>query len=404
MTLSGDRCEQMELPLSSNKENIDINPGYQSPPIRSNLSPDKVICPSDDAGKIDTLTPCGTCGRSFNLKALERHLKICEKVSSKLPRKVFDVSNIRTKDLESVPRSPSTPLVRKRSSNKPEDDFKTCPHCSRKFGAKPYDRHVAWCGEKARRLQDSPRKDMIALAKLHARNSYRPKTPNRKGSGGSISGASPAPTYRKDSMSSSCYTPTVFDRLSVSRKGSTSPPSARSLSRSMSLRDRRSSGGISYLNENKHTHETENTHFIRSATGRGSIKRGPAPTKSSVLRQQAKEKELQEKAQQGRPRMGSIRQNAASPLYASSRYNHSPLSQRVTSPGGYSVSSNQGYMSSSYRRPSNTSINQQLVKPSVVRPLHKTSSYGMRREPEGIEHDSDNSKSEVESTCLPHIA
>ena len=30
----------------------------------------------------------------------------------------------------------------------------------------------------------------------------------------------------------------------------------------------------------------------------------------------------------------------------------------------------------------------------------RTSSYGMRREPEGIEHDSDNSKSEVESTSI----
>ena len=127
---------------------------------------------------------------------------------------------------------------------------------------------------------------MIALAKLHARNSYRPKTPSRKGSGGSTSGASPAPPYRKDSMSSSCYTPTVFERLSVSRKGSNSPPSRTSLSRSMSLRDRRSSGGISSLNEYQHTSETDNTHFIRSATGRGSIKRGPAPTKASVLRQQ----------------------------------------------------------------------------------------------------------------------
>lgn len=136
------------------------------------------------------------------------------------------------------------------------------------------------------RLQDSPRKDMMALAKLHARNSYRPRTPSRKGSGGSTSGASPAPPYRKDSMSSSCYTPSVFDRLSVSRKGSNSPPSMTSLSRSKSLRDRKSSGGISSLNEYQHTNETDNTHFIRSATGRGSIKRGPAPTKSSVLRQQ----------------------------------------------------------------------------------------------------------------------
>ena len=30
----------------------------------------------------------------------------------------------------------------------------------------------------------------------------------------------------------------------------------------------------------------------------------------------------------------------------------------------------------------------------------RTSSYGMRREPEGIEHDSDNSKSEAESTSI----
>ena len=123
------------MPLSSlaNKENIDVN----ELPIRGG-SIDRVISPSQNATIIETLMPCGTCGRSFNLKALERHLKICEKVSSQLPRKVFDVSNIRTKDMESVPRSPSTPLVRKRSSNKPEDDFKTCPQCSRKFGPKVF--------------------------------------------------------------------------------------------------------------------------------------------------------------------------------------------------------------------------------------------------------------------------
>ena len=127
---------------------------------------------------------------------------------------------------------------------------------------------------------------MMALAKLHARNSYRPKTPSRKGSGGSTSGPSPAPQYRKDSMSSSCYTPTMFDRLSSSRRGSQSPTTSTiSLTRSKSLRGRRSSG-LSYLNDSQHTVETENTHFIRATTGRGSIKRGPAPTKSSVLRQQ----------------------------------------------------------------------------------------------------------------------
>jgi hypothetical protein len=53
---------------------------------------------------------------------------------------------------------------------------------------------------------------------------------------------------------------------------------------------RKSSGGggggdISYLDNAEHTRETADTHFIRAATGRGSIKRGPAPTKASQLRQ-----------------------------------------------------------------------------------------------------------------------
>jgi len=44
-------------------------------------------------------------------------------------------------------------------------------------------------------------------------------------------------------------------------------------------------GGISFLDSVEHTKETPDIQFIRAATGRGSIKR-PAPTKSSVLRQQ----------------------------------------------------------------------------------------------------------------------
>ena len=120
----------MPLPSLANKENMDIN----ELPIGGNS--DKVICPSEDAGKMETLTPCGNCGRTFNPKALERHLKVCQNVTSKLPRKVLDFANIRTKDMENVPRSPSTPVTRKKSSNKPEDDFKACPSCSRKFGPK----------------------------------------------------------------------------------------------------------------------------------------------------------------------------------------------------------------------------------------------------------------------------
>ena len=56
-----------------------------------------------------------------------------------------------------------------------------------------YDRHVEWCEEKSRRMQCSPTKDMVALAKLHARVAYRPKTPNRKDS----SGSNPKTRYTK---------------------------------------------------------------------------------------------------------------------------------------------------------------------------------------------------------------
>ena len=40
-----------------------------------------------------------------------------------------------------------------------------------------FDDHVKWCEEKKRRLQDSPKKDHEALAKLSLRTTYKPKTP-----------------------------------------------------------------------------------------------------------------------------------------------------------------------------------------------------------------------------------
>ena len=63
-----------------------------------------------------------------------------------------------------------------------------------------YDRHVEWCEEKSRRMQCSPTKDMVALAKLHARVAYRPKTPNRKDS----SGSNPKTRYRLTLSSRFC--------------------------------------------------------------------------------------------------------------------------------------------------------------------------------------------------------
>ena len=45
------------------------------------------------------------------------------------------------------------------------------------FWTQAFDDHVKWCEEKARRLQDAPKKDHEALAKLNLRITYKPKTP-----------------------------------------------------------------------------------------------------------------------------------------------------------------------------------------------------------------------------------
>jgi hypothetical protein len=63
------------------------------------------------------------------------------------------------------------------------------------------------------RLQDAPKKDVVAQAKLQARVAYCPKTPTRKDSSGS--GGSPS---RKSSMES-CTTPDLMTR-SLSRNSS----------------------------------------------------------------------------------------------------------------------------------------------------------------------------------------
>ena len=55
-----------------------------------------------------------------------------------------------------------------------------------------FEDHVKWCQEKSRRLQDSPKKDHEAIAKLNLRITYKPKTPllARKSTGSSTAGAS----------------------------------------------------------------------------------------------------------------------------------------------------------------------------------------------------------------------
>ena len=264
-----------EVPLGGRKDPFDDTPlGTR----RTSNPLDKVIEPSASAMDSSNLMPCPTCSRTFLQPALERHLKICQKVST-TKRKVFNVTSKRLEGLEKVPsRSPS---VVKKKSTRIEDEFKKCPHCGRKFGPKPYDRHVKWCEEKNLRMQDSPKKDLLALAKLHARTTYRPKTPGSKDSRGT------SPGGRKYSGASSIPSesplPYFEHELGHRMSGSMSRSESRTSRRSL---ERKSSGnGISYINTVEHTKETPETNFIRAVTGRGSIKRGPAPTKASQLRQ-----------------------------------------------------------------------------------------------------------------------
>ena len=93
----------------------------------------KVLSPSDSALDNGQLFPCPYCGRTFLQMALERHMKICQKVSTK-KRNVFDLAKKRTEGLDPVPASKEP--VPKRKLVKAEDEFQKCPICGRKFGDK----------------------------------------------------------------------------------------------------------------------------------------------------------------------------------------------------------------------------------------------------------------------------
>ena len=83
----------MGLPSLANKENMDTN----ELPIRQGISPEKEMYPSEHAIKMETLMPCGTCGRSFNQKALELlhyYEKDCFKESNKRNQKPSSVHGI----------------------------------------------------------------------------------------------------------------------------------------------------------------------------------------------------------------------------------------------------------------------------------------------------------------------
>ena len=108
-------------------------------------------------------------------------MQVCEKVKSK-PKKIFDAVNKLWKkesDIEKSAPAPKTPKVKRRPL-KPEDTYKTCDFCGRKFCENAFDRHVEFCKEKNNRITSSPVRDVAAQAKLIARTKYNPKEESKK--------------------------------------------------------------------------------------------------------------------------------------------------------------------------------------------------------------------------------
>lgn len=273
---------------------------------------ERILAASPEAQVYQELVQCDTCGRKFNPTALARHTKVCEKVKSK-PKKIFDAVNKLWKkesDIEKPAPAPKTPKVKRRPL-KPEDTYKTCDFCGRKFCENAFDRHVEFCKEKNNRITSSPVRDVAAQAKLIARTKYNPKEESKKS--GRKSSSSPT---RKESLMS------LVSEYSLPQWGGSgrNTPSYSSLSRNDSgnLRSskRSTSSGSSLLNCTKSLGRAQGLQYLRQGdarrndgtledwdpeqdakattmsrdnSGRGSIRR-PALTKAALLRLNAGEK------------------------------------------------------------------------------------------------------------------
>ena len=92
---------------AKSSEKLPLSPPLPTLTNKSNNNPynndEKVLSPSEGAYETGNLQPCETCGRTFNAKALERHIKVCEKVSTK-KRAAFDPTKKRLEGLDIVPR------------------------------------------------------------------------------------------------------------------------------------------------------------------------------------------------------------------------------------------------------------------------------------------------------------
>lgn len=178
-----------------------------------------------------TLVPCHTCGRNFSEHAIQRHAKICQKVTSK-KRNIFDshsqrkvedstgggslsimvskkysnsrVTNNRANQQQKRASPKEVPLPKSNWKQKHEDfirtvraarqattavkqgkplpppppaainpDYIQCPHCQRRFNQSAAERHITFCAEQRKRLGANA-KHQQASAAMKARTKYKP--------------------------------------------------------------------------------------------------------------------------------------------------------------------------------------------------------------------------------------
>ncbi|XP_076617306.1 zinc finger C2HC domain-containing protein 1A isoform X1 [Chaetodon auriga] len=175
-----------------------------------------------EAPPAENLVECRICKRSFFPKVLEKHLKICQKSSTK-KRKIFDSSRQRaegtdipvlkpikpksqsssTTEKAEPPKKPSnwrkkhddfiatiraakaaTQVMKEGGPLPPpppptyDPDYVQCPYCQRRFNENAADRHIKFCQEQAARM---PNKGKIGDAKkTPARTQYKPPASVKK--------------------------------------------------------------------------------------------------------------------------------------------------------------------------------------------------------------------------------
>ena len=133
-------CSSLEeVPVGGNKNQLLSNPSSAS----GGYNLDKIIEPSPQASSTATLLPCPICDRTFMQTALERHIKICQKVGTRKRNEPAAVRTPKTERRNLSNAGQAEPKAKpRRALVKAEDEFKPCPHCQRKFGPKVWKTNI----------------------------------------------------------------------------------------------------------------------------------------------------------------------------------------------------------------------------------------------------------------------